>query len=109
MGTRITEKVSEFTFDTGVSLKGPVTISADQLKNERCRYTIGEKGKEECTFLGKVIEVWEHGASQGQIAILRSLDGIEKSLPARLYVVASEQEKPTDKLGAYLLTVSRIE
>ena len=102
----IIDKVSEFTIDTTANLRGKVTISAEQLRNEKCKYTFKENNQE-ATFLGKITEVWEYREEQS--ATLRTLDGQEQKLSARLYVVADEQQKPTDKLGVFLPTVRRVE
>jgi phage-related protein len=106
MGMNITDKVSEFTIDTTTSLKGRVTIPAEQLRNEKCRYTFKED-TQETTFLGRMTEVWDYKGEQ--LATLRTLDGQEQKLSARLYVVADEQQKPTDNLGVFLPTVRRVE
>ncbi|MBU1136294.1 MAG: hypothetical protein KJ559_02185 [Nanoarchaeota archaeon] len=105
MGINIIDKVLEFTFDSGTKFKGKITIPTEQLRKEKCRYTfvVNEEIK---TFLGTMGELWNY--HDNQRAVVKTMDGEKQELPARLYIVSKEQE-PTDKLGAYLPTVKRIE
>jgi hypothetical protein len=107
MGMNIIDKISEFTFGTGLGRRGEITISAEQLRGEKCRYSFKD-GDNEVSFFGRMSEFWQYGRD-GQKAILRTLDGRQQSLPASLYVVEDIKQEPTERLGAYLPTVSTLE
>ena len=102
MGINIIDKISEFSFNS--ELRGKVTISAEQLRGEKCKYTFVDG--ETQAFFGTIKELWDY--QKDQKAIVKTLGGEEQRFPVRLYVV-EDREIPSDKLGAYLTTVKRIE
>lgn len=105
MGIDIADKISEFAFEReGRVIK---TIPAQQLRDEKCRYSFVDEGKNQEQFFGKVASVYNHQNGKTDVYLITA-DGKERELPARLYVV-EEQGKPTERIGAYLETVSRIE
>ena len=105
MGINITDKISEFAFEREGRVRK--TIPAQQLRDEKCRYSFIDEGKNPEQFFGRVDSVWSNQNGKTDVH-LKTADGKERELLARLYII-EEQGKPTDRIGAYLETVSRIE